>query len=508
MMKLEAINDPRTLQQVAVLLEKSVIRLQKENVELRSEIARLKGLDVDPQMELALLKEQLAAMQQAVFGKSSERRPSERAEEAPKVEEPKKGHGPRPQPKLPIEVVTHTLAEDEKVCPSCGGSLNDWEGQAEESEEITVVEVQYKVVRHRRQKYRCCCGTQVVTAPGPVKLIPGGRYSIDFAAHVAEAKYLDHMPLERQARAMGRAGLQIDSQTLWDQIDVLAKHLEPTYRALCSRVLESEVVYADESRWQMMSRQGSARWWVWCVASDELVTYRIASSRGAKVAREIFEGFEGVAMVDGYGAYQSLKKSARAGPGPPITWAYCWAHVRRKFLEAEDMYPELSERAVGLIKELYAIERKMPDVEPGLPDDERVQRLSLRRKLRDEKSRPKVLELRDWALEHRTGVLPRSKMGKAIAYMLNLWDGLTVFLDDPRVPLDNNAAERALRGVVVGRKNHYGSRSKRGAEVAAILYTLLETAKLSGVDPRAYLRHAAIRAITTPGAVTLPRDVT
>jgi len=172
------------------------------------------------------------------------------------------------------------------------------------------------------------------------------------------------------------------------------------------------------------------------------------------------------------------------------------------------MYPELSQTAVGLIKEPYAIEREVPAIEPGMPEEERVQRRKLRRQLRDEKSRPKVRELRDWAFEHRGSVLPRSKMGKAIAYMLNLWEGLTVFLDDPRVPLDNNAAERALRGVVVGRKNHYGSRSKRGTEVAALFYTLLETAKLSGVDPRTCLRQAAIRAINTPGTATLPQDLT
>ncbi len=508
MMKLEDINDPQALQQAAILLEKTVIRQTREIAELRTEIARLKGQDVDPQMELELLKEQLAAMQRSVFGRSSERRASGGPKEEGANKKPQKGHGPRPQPNLPIEVVTHSLPEEERVCSFCGGRLEEWEGQAEESEEITVVGVEYKILRHRRQKYRCHCETQVVTAPGPVKLMPGGRYSIDFAIQVAQAKYLDHMPLERQARAMGRAGLDIGSQTLWDQIEALARPLEPTYEALCARVMESEVVYADESRWQMMSREGSTRWWTWCVASDEIATYRIASSRSAKVAREIFEGFEGVAMVDGYGAYQSLKKSTRAGPGPPVTWAYCWAHVRRKFLEAEDTYPELSARAVGLIKELYAIEREVPGIEPGMPAEERDRLLERRRTLREKASRPKVMELRDWALQLRGGVMPRSKMRKAIAYMLNLWDGLTVFLDDPRVPLDNNAAERALRGVVVGRKNHYGSRSKRGTEVAALFYTLLETAKLSGVDPRTYLREAAVRAIKEPGTATLPKDLT
>ncbi len=508
MPRLEKITDITTLQILASHLEKTTVRQSKEIAKLRAENARLRGQTIDPQMELGFLKEQLAAMQRSLFAASSEKRPTENTEEtADTPKTPKKGHGPKPQRNLPVEVVTHTVAEDEKTCTFCGGRLEEWEGQAEESEEVTVVGVEYKVLKHRRQKYRCSCETQVVTAPGPVKLIPGGRYSIDFAVHVAEAKYLDHLPLERQVRAMARAGLDTDSQTLWDQIDVLAKHLEPSYRALCSEVRKAPVVYADETRWQLATRQGTARWWTWCLASDETATYTIASSRSTKVARELLEGFEGVVMTDGYSAYQSLEKSSRAGPGKPIVLAHCWAHVRRKYLEAEHMSPDLSQKALDLIGKLYAVERRVPKVTGEMDTGDREENLELRRKLRHEQSRPVILKLRDWALEHRGSVLPRSAIGKAIRYMLNLWEGLTIFLDDPRVPLDNNAAERALRGVVVGRKNHYGSRSKRGAEVAAIFYTLLESAKLAGVNPRAYLQEAAIRAIKKPGTPTLPSDL-
>ena len=148
------------------------------------------------------------------------------------------------------------------------------------------------------------------------------------------------------------------------------------------------------------------------------------------------------------------------------------------------------------------------DLGPGAADDERDGILDLRNRLRQEKSKAIVNGLLEWALEHRGAVLPKSKMGKAIEYMLKLWEGLTRFLEDARIPLDNNAAERALRGVVVGRKNHYGSKSKRGTEVAAIFYTLFETAKLSGVDPRAYVTTAARRAIAEHDAVTLPSDLT
>jgi len=193
---------------------------------------------------------------------------------------------------------------------------------------------------------------------------------------------------------------------------------------------------------------------------------------------------------------------------PNLKLAHCWAHVRRKLLEAADFSPELSEHAVRLIDDLFKIEREAPRAGPNTTVEEKQQALKLRRQLRQEKSKPVIKELLEWAIRHDGAVLPKSKMGKAISYMLKLWEGLTLFLDDPRIHLDNNAAERALRGVVVGRKNHYGSRSKRGTEVAALFYTLFETAKLSGIDPRAYVTLAAKRAIAEHGAVTLPSDLT
>jgi transposase len=335
--------------------------------------------------------------------------------------------------------------------------------------------------------------------------MPGGRYSIDFAIQIAQDKYLDHLPLERQVRAMARSGLVIDSQTLWDQIEKLAQHLQPTYEALCNEALKAGVIFADETRWQMMTKTGSCRWWTWCVVSGEIATYRIFKNRSQEAAAKLLGEYERVVMTDGYATYDALVKNGKANGN--LTIAHCWAHARRKFIEAEDAYPELSKPAIEMIKDLYAIEKKLPRIRPDIPEDERKKLLELRHKIRQQESRPKIDEIRRWAFEHLPTTLPESKMGKALNYMLKLWSGLTVFLDNPEVPLDNNAAERALRGVVVGRKNHYGSRSKRGTEVAALFYTMMETAKLSGVDARAYLRHAAIQEIKNPGTVTLPSDL-
>lgn len=160
-----------------------------------------------------------------------------------------------------------------------------------------------------------------------------------------------------------------------------------------------------------------------------------------------------------------------------------------------------------MIGALYDVEREVPRLPRNAPAEARADALALRGRLREERSRGVVAELRDWAYATKPSTLPQSSLGKALDYMLSLWPGLTVFLTDPRVPLDNNAAERALRGVVVGRKNHYGSRSKRGTEVAALLYTLFESAKLAGVDPHAYVLEATRRAIAAPGTVTLPNDL-
>lgn len=499
---LEHIDDPKLLQQVASHLEKTVVRQSKEIARLRAENARLQGREVSPQMELELLREQLAALQRQAFGPSSEKRPRPTDGDTIPAEAPRRGHGPRPQPDLPLEVVSHELAEEQRCCDECGAPLQEMAGQAEVSEEITVVGVEYKVLRHERQKYRCGrCYSKVVTAPGPPRLISGGRYSVEFAAHVAEQKYLDHLPLERQARAMGRAGLEIDSQTLWDQIAALALHLQPTYEALLEKVLEAGTVYADETYWPLFEKTGTSRWWTWCVVSDDIAAYRVLPSRSQQAAAEVLGDFAGTVMSDGYSAYQALERA-----GPRIRLAHCWAHVRRKFFEGLDAYPE-GEVAVGLINELFRIESTLPRLTPGMAVGERDVVLAQRLAGRAGHSKPVISQLLHWALEHRVKVLPQSKAGRAIEYMLKLWPGLTRFLEDGAVPLDNNAAERALRGVVVGRKNHYGSRSKRGTEVAALFYTLFETAKLSQVDPRAYVTTAAHRAIHAPGAVTLPSDL-
>jgi len=483
-------------------LRQAAVILQLENERLHKRLREMAGDDsARLQLELGKLREQIARQQHALFGRSSEKRPTGAAEKKNESPAPRTGHGPTTQAKLPIVEVVHTLDEPDRACPCCGGRLHEMAGQFEEADEVDVVERSFRIVRRKRQKYRCSCGA-IDTALGAPKHIPGGRYSLDFAIAVVVAKYLDHMPLARQQRQMRRLGLDSTTATLFDQIYGLSLHLVPTYQALLARVLDAPVIGADETTWQLMEKHASKRWWAWSVTCADAVYYRIAATRKAEVAAELLDGYSGVVMCDGYASYPKARKLCieRGGVGgpPPFTLAHCWSHVRRKFVEAERDYPS-AKTAVNLIGDLYEVEREAA----GWPDpQERLTRIA---ELREMKSRPLIGELRAWMNGHR--MLQESALVRAILYANGVWPGLQLYLDDARIPICNNATERGIRGIAVGRKNHYGSRSVRGTEVAALFYSMIETAKLAGIDPATYLRTAALRAIATPGTVTLPADL-
>ncbi len=498
--RFEAIDDvdeaKAYLRMLAVENDRLRVRLQ----ELTKELARLKGSDGSQQLSLELerLQEQIANLNQKMFGDSSERRSAEKPEAPKNTRKPHKGHGPREQPELEVVQLRMALADDDRTCQVCGEHLRELSEMTEDSEFIDIIERRFAVAKMQRQKYSCDCG--IYTPPAPTRHLRGGRYSLKFAVHVALAKYLDHAPLTRQARIMGREGLRIDSQTLWDQLDALAKHLVPTYEKLRDFILGGDVVGADETWWRLMGKNGkpssSKKWWAWSMTSPGAVWHGIAPSRSADAARRYLGGFEGTLVVDGYRAYDTLAKE-----NSNLKLAHCWAHVRRKFVEAEPNYPQCSV-ALDFIGQLFALDRDSPSP-AGLEGDAKLLATEQRLNARRQKAPPILDKLRAWALEQRG--LPKSGLRKAIDYMLKYWGGLTVFVHDPFVPLDNNATERALRGLVVGRKNHYGSRSKRGTEVAALFYSLLETAVLEGVDPAEYLTAATHYGIER-GEGLLPWD--
>jgi len=483
-MDLSRERDPEILRQAALILERENERLVKRALELQREIERLKGSDPEALvLKLQILEEQLSRSRQEMFGRSSEKLAREAASLPDR--KPQKGHGPTPQPELPIVEQVHLLDEADRTCPKCGGDLQVWENQYEESDEITVIERKFHITRHKRQKYRCSCQSCVETAPGPLKLFDGARYSIDFAVDVAVAKYADHSPLERQVKMMEREGLKTTSQSLWDQTHALYQVLNSLGDRIHQAVLSSPVVFADETPWRMLVKKEGGNWYIWGVASDKLACYRAFDSRSKKAAEDLLSGYRGTVVADGYSAYGSL---ARDGP---VTLAGCWTHARRYFFEAKDNYPAECGWFLEKIGELYAAEGLVPAGD----------NLELRRKLREERSWAVVDEIHRHAtsLISDLRTLRGSGLFKALQYLLNQWGPLTVFLGEPNVPLDNNAAERALRGVVLGRKNHLGSKSSRGASVTAFFYTIMESCKLCGIDPRQYLRNAACAYLTGHG---------
>jgi transposase len=492
--------DPEILHKAITLLENHVRVLAKKNAELLEELAKAKGDSSFQQLRLAALEKQLAALTKQVFGPTSEQREapdrssSEGDDKGKDEEKKKRGHGPTEQPKLPRIDVDHDLDEADKTCPECGGCLEEMEGQYEAHDEIDVIPLRFVIKHHRRKKYTCRCGACIETALGPDKLTPGGRYSINFAIHVAIAKYCDHLPLERQVRMMAREGLVVTSQTLWDQIEQLAWLVESVMPRLHEHVLAHSVVGADETTWELLGKKPelSKSWYVWVLQVTTAVYYAIRGGRSAKTAEALLASFAGTLMCDGYKAYLSLAQKY-----PRVVLAHCWAHVRREYIEIESSSPKPCGEILDLIGELYAIERRCPAGPAG--DD-------LRRQLRTTESREVVKKIKAWSSETAPTCLPESGLQKAIGYMVNMWPGLLLFLDDPNIPLDNNGTERAVRGPVVGRKNHYGSRSLRGTEVAATLYSLVESAKLNDLNPTLYLR-IAVRAGLRHETVPLPHEV-
>jgi transposase len=490
-------NRPDILRQAAQLLEAENQRLHARIGAMARELATLKGLGAaGVQHELFKLRELLAQREKALFAASSEKRthPDKTAAQANKEKgkKPQTGHGPKEQPALRTVPRLFDLDDADKICPDCGGDLVEMVGQDEVTEEIDVLRREFVLVKNQCKKYRCSCGNCIQTAKGSKKLKPGMRYSIDFAIAVALDKYSFHLPLDRQVRMMRGEGLDVTSQTLWDQIEALASLLKGIPERIRQYLLTLSVLGADETEWPLLDKRDKPSkrkvWYAWSLCTPLAVYYRVSEKRNSKEVCDLLEAFDGVLMTDGLKIYQSAKTKQ----GCKYISAFCWAHTRRKFLAAEASHSKEAGAIINLIDELFAIDRLADKRCPtGPPNDS--EKLETLRKLRHERSKPVLQALAAWAMMLK--VLPDTAMGRALSYMTDLWTGLIRFASDPGIPLSNNGTERALRGPVVGRKNHYGSKSRRGTEVAALFYTLIESALLAGINPTAYLRRAVDDAL-------------
>lgn len=474
--------DVARLREMAVMLARENQRLIAKVVELTKKLATATGQDkAQLELELANLHKKLAKKKDDERLPKNERRKQPKDEPADRPKPP--GHGPKAQPELDVDPVLWRLDDADKACPSCGEQMAEWPGQTDDSEEVDVIERRFVIRKHQRQKYRCKCG-HCETALGPRRWFARGRYSASFVIAVAIGKYLDHLPLERMCRQMGREGLDVDSQTLFDQLWELKNIVAPAYARLLSVQLTRPYLNVDETRWPMLD--GTKNWQIWDIVSDIGVFHAIRDGRDTDKAEALLAGYEGYIITDGYVVYTSLAKKYSA-----LKHCCCMVHARRNFIQCSEAFPVETERILALFGKLYEIEKRATTLEE-------------RRTLRDTESRAVVAELQRVLLASAS--TPHDALDRAIKYMSRRWTKLTRFLDDPVIPLDNNAAERGLRGPVIGRRNHFGSKSKRGTEVAAVFYSLLESAKLVGVRPDDYLRRC-IDAHLAGAQIPLPHEL-
>ena len=463
-----------------------IARMQQLQIEKLLKILAAQSKRIDALVGSPGELQQMLALMDKIEPSAGSSDDSSTQNEAPSGGPPRKKKrtkfGSTSQPSLPVVEETFELDEPDRTCPQCGNELRPMTDQFDVSEMVDVVEVSYRIVQAKQQKYSCRCGGCIETAPGPERAIEGGRYSLAFAVKVAIDKYLDHLPLNRQARIMGRHGLEVSSQTLWDQLHALGRRLRVVWEELFARVIREPVIGLDQTSWKRLENKSAKPWQMWCLTAPGLVYHRICDDKATPTFTALVGGYEGVIVCDALSTHHA---GARAGPG--IVLAGCWAHVFRRFEEAAPNHPEAL-LAMDWIGRLYEIDARAEGDLDKLAELRRTESAA-------------VLEtMKTWLWNQAP--LKTLSIGKAAAYAIGDWHRLVRFLENPRVPLDNNASERGVRGPVVGRRNHFGSKSRRGTEVASILYSLVETAKLHNVDPAAYLTEAA--RLAPLGEVLMP----
>ena len=392
---------------------------------------------------------------------------------------------------LPREEVV--IEPESTTCPCCQGTMHQIGEDV--AERLDVIPAQFKVIVTRRPKYGCrACESAVVQAPAPARLIEGGLPTEAMVAHVLVGKYADHLPLYRQSQIYARQGVELDRSTLADWVGCAAAELRPLHERLFEHLKGSAKLFMDETRAPVLDpgRKRTKTGYLWAVARDDRpwggtdppgVVYLYAPGRGAEHAIQPLAGFRGILQVDAYAAYNRLADPAR--DGGPVTLAYCWSHLRRRFYEiAQGGNAPIAEEALERLGALYRIERTI-----------RGQAPEQRRQARHDQSKPLVDELRAWLETKLAKVSGGSKIAQAIRYALKHWTGLVVFLDDGRVEIDSNVVERSIRPIALSRKNALFAGSDQGGVHWGVIASLIETAKLNAVDPQAYLADALTRLV-------------
>ena len=390
-------------------------------------------------------------------------------------------------PSLPREIVEHAAP---CACPQCGGALRPLGEDV--TEVLDYVPGSFRVIRHVRPKLSCRACECIAQAPVPELPIQRGLAGPGLLAHVLVAKYCDHLPLYRQAEIYARDGIDLDRSTMADWVGQTAALMRPLVDAVGAHVMAAERVHADDTTVPVLDpgRGNTKTGRLWCYVRDDrpfggetapAVLYRYSPDRKGDHPRTHLEPFRGILQADGYAGYAGLYDRG-------ITEAACWAHVRRKFFDvhAATQSP-LAQEALQRIAALYAVETTIR----GQPPDVRLG-------VRQAQSAPLFAGLKDWMDQTLARISGKTDLAAAIRYALTRWNALTLVLRDGRACLDNNAAERAMRPMTLGRKNWLFAGSDAGGERAAAIYSLTETAKLNMLDPEDYLRQVLGRIAEYP----------
>ena len=460
--------------------------------------------------EIERLKLLIAKLRRMQFGRSSEKldRQIEQLElqlealqmnDAERVTAPRKTGGsveramrPVRQPlpaHLPREVQTHLPKEE--VCPDCGGALRKLGEDV--SEVLERLPARLYVIRHVRVKLACGSCDKIVQGKAPSRPIERGIAGPGLLAHVLVSKYGDHLPLYRQAEIYEREGVELNRATMADWVAGTSQLLEPLSEELRRHVMKAEKLHADDVPVPVLApglgKTKTGRLWTYVRddrpagdATPSAVWFAYSPDRKGEHPQAHLSKFTGTLQADGYAGFAQLYEAGK------IQEAACWAHARRKFYDLQVAHKSaVAAEALERIAALYAIEK---EIQGRSPEE--------RRALRNERSRPLLESLKQWLEEILGRLSKKSDTAMAVRYALGRWEALMRYCDDGRLEIDNNTAERALRAVALGRKNYLFAGSDRGGESAAVLYSLIGTAKLNGINPEGYLRNVLSRIAEHP----------
>ncbi|OWY07596.1 IS66 family transposase [Thioclava sp. NG1] len=484
----------------------AVAALLREHEELKGERVSLKEI-------IKRLEHLVAELNQAVHGKRSEKLSEDdrqlafedleiavaEAEEKQETQAPSESRpgraARRNRGNLPKDLprIERVIEPDSLQCP-CGCGEMHKIGE-DRTERLDIVPAQLRVLVTVRPKYACrACTDGVTQASAPAHLIDGGLPTEGAIAHVLISKYADHLPLYRQSRILARSGIEIHRSTLADWVGTAAFHLGPVVDRLAEHLKTSTKLFMDETPAPVLDpgRGRTKTGYLWALARDDRswggddppgVVFFYAPGRAGENAEKILHGFDGILQLDGYQGYNRLTRPARKG-GNPIRVAHCWAHARRKLKEVFDRDgSEIAAEGLRRIAEFYKIEADIRGTAPG-------QRLSARQA----RTAPLVVEFGEWLKQQRLRVSAKSRLGEKLAYIHRHWDGLQTFLHDGRVEIDSNSVENLIRPIALNRKNALFAGHDEGGRAWGRIASLIETAKINGVEPFAYLK-ATLEAI-------------